>query len=85
MRKLAQSNKSTRIRAFFNGPVQFELAGNVEPGGYEIKSTGNRKYFIIESPVLRGLNLDNSELRVLRQLDYAIVRKEKMAYVYDFS
>ena len=83
-RRLATPNKTTRIRAFYNGAVQFELAGVVEPGAYEQQPTG-RKYFIMQEPVLRGLELERAELRLLARLDYAIVRKDKLAYLYDFS
>lgn len=83
LRRLAMPNKAVRIRAFFNGAVQFELAGNVEAGAYEQEPSG-RRYFIMQRPALRGLHLEHPELGLLRQLDYAIVRKDKMAYVYDF-
>jgi hypothetical protein len=83
MRRLATPNKVVRIRAFYSGAVQFELAGNVEPGAYEQQIAG-RKYFIMQRPALRGLELDHQELAVLGALEYAIVRKDKMAYVYDF-
>ena len=84
LRRLALPNKTTRVRAFYNGAVQFELAGQIEPGAYEAQSTG-RKYFIVQKPVLRGLNLDHPDLALLKKLDYAIVRKDKLAYVYDFG
>ena len=83
LRRLALPNKTVRIRAFYNGAVQFELAGNVEPGAYEMQGNG-RKYFTMQEPALRGLELDHPELSFLQRLDYAIVRKDKMAYVYDF-
>ncbi|HLQ38087.1 MAG TPA: hypothetical protein VK348_09815 [Planctomycetota bacterium] len=85
LKKLAAQNKTVRIRAFYNGAVQFEMSGNVEPEAYETGSTTNRKYFIMQKPVLRGLNLELADLRILKTLEYAIVRKDKMAYVYDFS
>ena len=86
LRRLAAGNtKTTRIRAFYSGVVQFELAGNVETGAYESTPGSNRRYFIMQKPTLRGLDLTNPELGLLRSLDYAIVRKDKMAYVYDFS
>jgi len=72
-----------RIRAFYNGAVQFELTGNVEPGAYE-QQVSNRKYFIMQTPIVRGLDLAPQELQVLGTLEYAIVRKDKLAYVYDF-
>jgi len=83
MRRLATPNKVVRIRAFYSGAVQFELAGNVEPGAYEQQIMG-RKYFIMQRPSLRGLEIEHPELQVLNGLEYAIVRKDKMAYVYDF-
>ena len=83
-RRLALPNKTVRIRTFYNGVVQFELAGVIEPGAYEQQATG-RKYFIMEQPRLRGLDLDHPELQLLNRLDYAIVRREKMSYIYDFG
>lgn len=86
LRRLAGGGtKQTRIRAFYNGPVQFEIAGQIEPGAYESSGVVSRKYFVMQKPVVRGLDLDQSELRVLKGLDYAIVRKDRMAYVYDFG
>ena len=84
MRRIATPNKVVRIRAFYNGAVQFELAGNIEPGAYETQQLSNRKYFIMQKPALRGLDLEHEELAILRNLEYAIVRRDKMAYVYDF-
>lgn len=85
-RRLAANDKTVRIRGFYNGSVQLELSGNVEPGAYEPKRGNRRNYFIMTAPVVRGVNLDeNPELAVLRKLSYAIVRKDKLAYIYDFS
>jgi hypothetical protein len=83
-RRLATADKPTRIRAFYNGAAQFELAGQIEPGAYESQPTG-RKYFIMQKPVVRGLDLAHPELALLKSLDYAIVRKDRMAYVYDLN
>jgi hypothetical protein len=85
LRRLAGvSEKSTRIRAFYNGAMQYELAGLIEPGAYESQPMTGRKYFIMQKPVLRGLDLGHPELALLKSLDYAIVRRDRMAYVYDF-
>lgn len=85
-RRLATSDKSVRIRGFYNGSVQIELSGNVEPGAYEPKRGNRRNYFIMANPVVRGINLDeNPELALLRKLTYVIVRKDRLAYIYDFS
>ena len=86
MRRLASSTeKPTRIRAFYNGACQFELAGQIEPGAYESQPATGRKYFIMQKPLVRGLDLGHPELALLKGLDYAIVRKDRMAYVYDFG
>ena len=39
----------------------------------------------MRKPVLRGLNQEVRELALLHGLEYAIVRKDRVAYVYDFS
>ena len=83
LRRLAMPDKNVRIRAFYNGAVQFELAGAVEPGAYEMQHNA-RRYFIMQQPSLRGLDLTHPELKFLGEVEYAIVRKDKMAYVYDF-
>ena len=86
LRGLAEPNKTVRIRAFYNGVVQIELAGKIAPGAYEPSHNGGCRYFIMQEPVVRGLNLKlNEELSVLEGLDYAIVQKDHLAYVYDFG
>jgi len=85
MRRLADNDKQHAIRAFYNGAVQFELSGNIEPGAYDSQLLQGREYFIMQSPRFRGLDLDHEELKVLAELDYAILRKDRMAYVYDFA
>jgi hypothetical protein len=84
-RRLANNaNKTSNIRAFYSGPTQFEIAGRIEPGDYESRP-GGRKWFIMQEPVLRGLDLADPELALLGRLDYAILRRDQMAYVYDFG
>ncbi|MEO6593467.1 MAG: hypothetical protein ABIP94_01795 [Planctomycetota bacterium] len=86
LRRLAGGSvKTTRIRAFYSGPAQFELAGQIETAAYESQPMTGRKYFIMQKPVVRGLDLAHPELALLKGLDYAIVRKDRMAYVYDFG
>lgn len=86
-RKMAHSEKSVRIRAFYSGGVQLELSGRVDPLAYEtLPNTPPRRFFVMAEPMIRGLNIEgNPELRCLKGLTYAIVQKEKLAYVYDFS
>ncbi|MHC4515602.1 MAG: hypothetical protein ACYTGW_00410 [Planctomycetota bacterium] len=87
LRTLAAGNhKSNHIRAFYNGVLQLELTGRIEAGAYEPAHNNGRRFFIMLDPVLRGLDLDsNPEFAVLKGLSYAIVRKSKLAYIYDFS
>ena len=86
LRRLASGGtKASRIRAFYNGVVQFEIAGQIEAGAYESMSSTSRKYFVMDKPIVRGLDLANAELSLLKTLDYAIVRKDRMSYVYDFA
>ncbi|MFK7741741.1 MAG: hypothetical protein AB8H80_15590 [Planctomycetota bacterium] len=85
LRQLANPNTKThRIRAFYNGSMQFEIGGNIEQSAYESDKLTNRKFFTMAKPSVRGLNLDNPELKLLKSIDYAILRKDRMAYVYDF-
>ena len=82
--KLADNEKTIRIRAFYNGVVQLELSGRVEAQAYDPAHVNERSYFTMEQPVVRGLKLHtNTELKILEDLGYAIVRKDRMAYVYD--
>lgn len=85
LRRLAGNEKRNRIRAFYNGSVQFEIGGQIEPGAYESSPMTGRNYFIMESPTVRGLDLKHPELKILDGLQYAILRKDRMAYVYDFG
>jgi hypothetical protein len=86
LRRLASgAGKPTRIRAFYNGAVQFEIAGQIEAGAYESQPITGRKYFIMRQPRFRGLDLGHAEMTLLKGLEYAIVRKDRMAYVYDFG
>ena len=86
LRRLAgASDKRSKIRAFYNGATQFEIAGPIEAGAYEATPLTNRRYFIMQKPVVRGLDLAHPELQLLKSLDYAILKKDRMAYVYDFG
>jgi hypothetical protein len=85
-RHLAEDDKTNRIRAFYSGGIQLEIAGRIAPQAYEPQKGVGRRFFVMRDPVLRGLNLDSApELRILRGLDYAIVQKARLSYVYDFS
>lgn len=85
-KQLAADEKSVRIRAFYSGSVQLEIVGLVAPGAYETSAGNSKDWFVMKQPVLRGLDLKRlDDLSVLESLDYAIVRKERLSYIYDFS
>ncbi len=81
---LATNDKKTSIRAFYNGAVQLELSGRIEEKAYQPDNLGGRNYFTMENPVIRGIATDTEPLSILKGLPYAIVRKERLSYVYDF-
>jgi hypothetical protein len=83
-KQLATREKLQRIRAFYSGTVQLELSGKIRPKAYEPTDAG-KWYFIMREPSIRGLSLEHDELRVLKSLPYVIVRKKKLAYIYDFG
>jgi hypothetical protein len=86
MRRLAAAHeKNAKIRAFYSGVTQFEISGQIEPGAYESHQPKVCKYFVMQKPVVRGIELGHPELALLKSLDYAIVRSDRMAYIYDFG
>ncbi|MFM1871052.1 MAG: hypothetical protein RL398_474 [Planctomycetota bacterium] len=85
-RRLAtKKQRTSKIRAFYNGATQFELSGMIEPSAYEANASSQRRHFILEQPQFRGLDLKHPEMSVLGSLDYAIVRRDRLAYIYDFG
>lgn len=86
LRALSADDKSTRIRAFYNGGVQLELSGRIAPGAYEPSRGAFRRWMVLAEPTVRGLNVEGRpELGVLDGLGYAIVQKSRLSYVYDFG
>ena len=85
LRRLAANDKSSTVRAFYSGVTQFEISGQIEPAAYEATGPRAAKYFIMQKPVVRGIELGHPEMALLKSLDYAIVRSDRIAYVYDFS
>lgn len=83
-RNLARDQKTQRIRAFFDGRVQIEVTGRIEPGSWEPSQRPVKNWFIIADPVIRGLNLGmHEELQILEDISYAIVPKRRISYVYE--
>jgi hypothetical protein len=80
------SLKYQRVRAFYTGNLNVEVAGEVRPGCYEADDRTTRRFFVMKKPELRGMNLDGDrDLGLLKNLDYAILNKTRLSYVYDFN
>ena len=62
------------------------LNGGVRPGAYEVTDMSKR-FFIVEKPTLRGIEFheEHDELSILKTLDYFIVAKQRLSYIYDFN
>jgi hypothetical protein len=84
-RQLIAARPRLPIRAFVAGRLPLELSGDAEPQAYDQGGLFKR-CFILHQPRLRGLDCEKDvELRCLAQMSYAIVLKERLSYVYDFS
>lgn len=83
----SEESKPVRIRAFYHGSTNLEIAGRIRPGAYEqLGSEGSGEFFVMDDCTVRGLESGISdEFNVLQHLGYAIVNKARLAYLYDFS
>ena len=82
---IAKDREAVRIRAFYSGSVNFELAGRVRPKAYETDDV-TKRFFVMEAPQIRGLDLEeDQDLAVLKNLPYIVVNKTRLAYIYDFN
>ena len=58
----------------------------MRPGSYEVDDRATRRFFVMRGPQLRGFNTrDDSDLAQLTDLDYVIVNKTRLSYIYDFN
>ncbi len=79
------SDKSVRIRAFHHGGVNLEFTGLIRPGAYEAQALES-KFFVMEDCSIRGFDPEmGKDFQQLEKLPYAILRKEAISYIYDFS
>lgn len=82
---IAKDREAVRIRAFYSGGVNVELAGRVRPKAYESDDV-TKRFFVMEAPQIRGLDLEgDADLAVLKSLPYIVVNKSRLAYIYDFN
>ena len=75
-----------KVRVFYTGNLNVELAGYIRPGSYDITDSATRRFFVMREPELRGFNTrGDDELESIVKLPYAIVNKTRLSYVYDFN
>ena len=87
-RELAREQEEDlqRVRLFFTGSVNLELAGDIRPRAYENSDSATRRYFVMRRPKVRGFKHHNDDhLLKLTDLPYAILNKERLSYIYDFN
>lgn len=84
--ELYRGQKYNRVRAFFTGHLNVEVGGEVRPGAYEVDDPATRRFFVMRNPTLRGFNHHGDEdLKLVSKLDYAILNKTRLSYIYDFN
>jgi hypothetical protein len=85
--KLAQDGeKWQRVRVFYTGGLNVEIAGEIRPGSYEITDRSSRRYFVMTNPKVRGMDFaGDKDLELLGKIPYAILNKARVSYVYDFN
>ncbi|PIE22406.1 MAG: hypothetical protein CSA62_12385 [Planctomycetota bacterium] len=83
----SKETKPVKIRAFYHGSTNLEIAGRIRPGAYEKEGLeGSSGFFVMDDVTLRGLESTVSpDFANLHRLDYAIINKNALAYLYDFS
>jgi len=87
-RELAREQEGTlqRVRLFYTGNLNVEIAGSIRPHSYEVSDKATRRFFVMREPKLRGFkDLGDADLKSLLELPYAILNKERLSYVYDFN
>jgi Family of unknown function (DUF6812) len=84
--ELAAEARLHRVRVFYTGSLNVELAGEVRPGAYEADDRVTRRFFIMRKPKVRGFNTyGDQDLALLDNLPYAILNKVRLSYIYDFN
>jgi uncharacterized protein DUF6812 len=81
-----QEGSLQRVRVFYTGNLNVEIAGSIRPSAYEVSDKATRRFFVMRQPKLRGFKAQgDDELKKLLELPYAILNKERLSYVYDFN
>lgn len=75
-----------RVRVFYTGLLNVEIAGYVRPGAYEADDHLSRRFFVVRKPQVRGFkDRGDQDLKLLSNLSYAILNKTRLSYIYDFN
>lgn len=84
--RLADGVLYQRVRVFYTGNLNVEIAGQVRPGSYEADDRSSRRFFVMRQPEVRGMSVDGDrDLELLKELPYVILNKTRLSYVYDFN
>ena len=82
----AEAKEAHRVRVFYTGNLNVEIAGNVRPGSYEVDDHSTRRFFVMSNPEVRGLKYKGDrDLKLLKDMPYAILNKSRVSYIYDFN
>ncbi|MDP6539361.1 MAG: hypothetical protein QF903_02765 [Planctomycetota bacterium] len=85
-RLLASETELHRVRAFYTGRLNLEVAGQLRPGSYEADDRLSRRFFILRDPNVRGFDdHGDADLKGIGELPYVIVNKLRLSYIYDFN
>ena len=85
---LARDQEETlqKVRVFYTGNLNVEIAGQIQPEAYEVSDKAARRFFVMREPKMRGFkDQGDKELKQLLDLPYAILNKARLSYIYDFN
>lgn len=86
MRVATPESELHRVRVFYTGNLNVEVAGYVRPGAYEADDHLSRRFFVVRKPQVRGFkDRGDRDLKLLNNLSYAILNKVRLSYIYDFN
>ncbi|MCB9914084.1 MAG: hypothetical protein H6828_02910 [Planctomycetes bacterium] len=86
LKQLTDDSDLHRVRVFYTGNLNIEVAGFVRPGAYEADDRVSRRFFVLRKPSIRGFkDRGDQDLKLLNNLGYVILNKARLSYIYDFN
>ncbi len=86
LKQMTDDSDLHRVRVFYTGNLNVEIAGHVRPGAYEADDQISRRFFVLRKPSIRGFkDRGDQDLKLLNNLSYAILNKARLSYIYDFN